>query len=318
MISGDRNWTISPPASLVALDPIPRFSFLVDSLKGNPMPLEERINSAESSLRHPGRALRAWRAELRIALPLGLALAKRSIQAKYRQTLFGYVWAVLPTIATALTFVFLSDAKLLNTGETKIPYPVYAFHGALFLQLFSMAVLSPIELVQESRAILSKLQFPREALLIAAFLLAVFDLAIKLCMLLIVMAAFGVWPDSGIWLFPLVVVITIVLGMAVGILLVPINLIFNDIRMAVMLSLSFMVLITPVGFVAPQQGLLAFLIQINPVTILVDAGRASLTALPLPEFAAWAGVGLAALIVILVAVPLYHLALPIVVERQSA
>lgn len=282
------------------------------------MPLEVRINSAESSLRHPDRALRAWRAELRLAVPLGLALAKRDIQAKYRQTLFGYIWAVLPTMATALTFIFLSDAKLLNTGETQIPYPVYAFYGALFWQLFSIAVLSPIELAHASKAILSKLQFPREALLIAAFLLVLFDLAIKLCMMLIVMAAFGVWPDTGVWLFPLIVLITIVLGMATGVLLIPFNLIFNDVRMAVVLVLSFMVLITPVGFVAPQEGVIAFLIELNPLSILVDAGRASLTSLPLPDISAWGGVGLIALLAIVVAVPLYHVALPIVVERQSA
>jgi lipopolysaccharide transport system permease protein len=282
------------------------------------MPLEERINSAESSLRYPGRAFRAWRGELRLAVPLGLALAKRDIQAKYRQTLLGYLWAVLPTVGTTLTFVFLNQAKLLNAGETQIPYPVYAFHGALFWQLFSIAVLTPIELVHASKAILSKLQFPREALLIAAFLLIIFDLGIKLCMLLIVIVAFGVWPDSGIWLFPLVVAITILLGMAVGVFLVPFHLIFNDVRLAVVLALSFMVLITPVGFVAPQQGLLASLIRINPLSILIDAGRASLASLPLPEVSAWGGVGVVALVVISIAVPLYHVALPIVVERQSS
>lgn len=282
------------------------------------MPLEERLNSSESVVRDPGPALRRWYRELRVAWPLGVVLAKRNIQSKYRQTLFGYVWALLPTVATALTFVLLSNAGLLNTGETDIPYPIYAFHGALMWQLFSISVVSPIEIVQSSKTILAKVQFPRDSLLVAASLLVLFDLAIKLCMLPVVMAMFGVWPDSGVVYFPLVALATILLGMAVGILLVPFNLIFNDVRMAVVLFVSFLVLVTPVGFVAPEKGGLAAMIRYNPLSVLVDAGRASLAGLPLPEVGAWGLVGAIAAVAALLAVALYHVALPIVIERQSS
>ncbi|MFZ2102911.1 MAG: hypothetical protein WAU86_20345 [Oricola sp.] len=280
--------------------------------------LEERLNSSESAMRHPGQALRRWYRELQMAWPLGIVLAKRNIQAKYRQTLLGYVWALLPTVATALTFVLLSNARLLNSGVTEISYPVYAFYGALMWQLFSISVVSPIELVQSSKTILAKVQFPRDSLLIAASLLVLFDLAIKLCMLPVVMAVFGVWPGSGILYFPLIALATILLGMAVGILLVPFNLIFNDVRMAVVLFISFLVLVTPVGFVAPEEGSLAALIRYNPLSVLVDAGRASLAGLTLPEFGAWGLVGAIATVATLLAVALYHVALPIVVERQSS
>jgi lipopolysaccharide transport system permease protein len=281
-------------------------------------PMEERINSAESVLRHPGPALRSWWREARMAVPLGYQLAKRDIQAKYRQTLLGYIWALLPAVATTLAFTFMRSTNLLNTGDTQIPYPLYAFLGAMFWQLFSNSLLQPMTVVQASKSILSKVQFPREALLVSAVLLVAIDFLINMSVLPVVFLAFGAWPGWDIFLLPAIVAATVVAGMAIGILLVPLNLIFQDTRMAVQMVLSFMILITPIGYVTPAEGWLRLLVTLNPMSALIEAGRASLTSLPMPAFASWGPTVGGSCVLLLVALAFYLVALPIVVERQSA
>ncbi|MGI9510172.1 MAG: ABC transporter permease [Geminicoccaceae bacterium] len=280
--------------------------------------MRERINSAESVLRDPGRLIRSWREDADLSWPLGWQLAKRNIQARYRQTLLGYVWAILPALGATLAFVLLRSANLLNTGEPEVPYPVYAFIGALFWQLFATAVSQPMEVVQSNKGLLTKVQFPRESLLIAAGLLILHDLLVKLAFLPVLYIAFGVFPDGDIVYLPLIVLVFLVFGGAIGILLSPLNMIFNDVGMLVKIVLSLMILVSPVGYVVPKEGWLKDVIAYNPLTPLLDAVRGALTTMPMPDVSAWATVGITGLMLMVIALLFYLIALPIVVERQSA
>lgn len=253
-----------------------------------------------------------------MSVPLGYQLAKRDMQARYRQTLLGYVWALLPTVATTLAFTFMRSANLLNTGDTQIPYPLYVLLGAMFWQLFTNALLQPMSIVQSSKSILTKMQFPREALLVTAVLLVLVDFLIKLTLLPVVFLVFGAWPSWDIFLMPVISAAIVVAGMAIGILLVPINLIFQDTKMAVQLILSFMILATPIGYVTPAEGWLRVLVTLNPMSGLIEAARASMTALPMPALASWGLTTGSSCILLFIALAFYLIALPIVVERQSA
>lgn len=280
--------------------------------------MRERINSAESALRHPARLLQAWREDAGFAWPLGWQLAKRDIQARYRQTALGYAWAILPALGATLVFALMRSANLLNTGDPGIPYPVYAFIGALFWQLFVTAVSQPMDMLHNNRALLSKVQFPRESLLIAAGLLILYDLMVKLAVLPILYLAFSTWPDSDIVYLPLIVLVFILFGGAIGILLAPCNLIFNDAGKMMKIVLSLLILASPVGYVTPKEGWLKNVIDYNPLTPLLEAVRGALTTLPMPEFLTWAPVGLFGFLLLMVALMFYLVALPIVIERQSA
>lgn len=280
--------------------------------------MRERINSAESVLRDPLRLIRSWREDADLSWPLGWQLAKRNIQARYRQTLLGYAWAILPALGATVAFVLMRSANLLNTGEPEIPYPVYAFIGALFWQLFATAVSQPMEVIQGNKALLTKVQFPRESLLIAAGLLILHDLLVKLAVLPILYITFGVWPDGDIVYLPLIILAFLIFGGAIGILLAPLNLIFNDVGMLVKIILSLMILVSPVGYVVPKEGWLKDVIVYNPLTPLLDAVRGALTTMPMPDFAAWATVGFLGFMLLVIALLFYLIALPIVVERQSA
>lgn len=279
--------------------------------------MEERYMSAQSVLRRPKAAFAEWRQHVRLAIPLGFELAKRDIKAQYRQTLLGYIWAILPALGTAIAFTMMKSANILQTGDTAIPYPVYVFIGTLFWQLFSTSVSKPVEVVHTNVRVLALMRFPRESLLIAAMLLVLFDTFIKLCLLPILFMSFGAWPDQDIIYLPFVLLAFILFGNAIGVLLSPLNLIFHDVRIVIPVIMAVLVLVSPVGYVVPESGWLKMVIDYNPLTNMLAAARGALSAMPMPALSSWALTGLISAVLLVFAVVFYLVSLPIVIERHS-
>ncbi len=280
--------------------------------------MEERFISEQSVLQRPKEAFREWKQSVHFTLPLGWQLAQRDMQARYRQTLLGYLWAVLPALGATAAFMLMKSSKILNVGETTIPYPVYVFVGSLFWQLFTTSLSRPIEVVQVNRNVMAKIQFPRLSLLVAALLLVLYDTLIKLCLLPLIFLAFGSWPDADIVYLPLVLLAFIFLGNAIGILLSPLNLIFHDVKIVIPIIMAVLVLLTPVGYVTPETGWLKTIVELNPLTSLIDAARGSLSSMPMPPLMSWGLTGLLSGIFMVVSVVVYLVSLPIIIERQSA
>ncbi|MBI3462558.1 MAG: ABC transporter permease, partial [Planctomycetes bacterium] len=64
----------------------------------------------------------------------------RDVASRYRQSLLGYVWAIVPPVATAVMFTVLSRTRVLAIGETAIAYPAYVLLGMVLWQFFAGGV----------------------------------------------------------------------------------------------------------------------------------------------------------------------------------
>ena len=49
----------------------------------------------------------------------------RDFSARYRQSVLGYVWAILPALVTTATFTWLNRTHVLPIAGTTLPYPVF-------------------------------------------------------------------------------------------------------------------------------------------------------------------------------------------------
>lgn len=65
--------------------------------------------------------------DLPVANALGYRLAMRNIKAKYRQSILGLFWAVLPPVATSVIWIFLNSAKIVKMQSPDLPYPFLFF-----------------------------------------------------------------------------------------------------------------------------------------------------------------------------------------------
>jgi lipopolysaccharide transport system permease protein len=64
-------------------------------------------------------------------------LILRDLSVRYRQSMLGYLWAVIPQIVTVGAFAMLNAWRVVPMGNTTIPYVIYAAWGISVWQLFA-------------------------------------------------------------------------------------------------------------------------------------------------------------------------------------
>jgi lipopolysaccharide transport system permease protein len=276
------------------------------------------VYSSASQLSDPSRLFAEMIRDVRVSRTLAWRLLVRNISSRYRHTFFGYVWAFLPPIMTAGVFVFLQNAGYFTVGQTQVPYAVFVLAGLILWQAFADAVHAPLRLVQQSHSMLTKVNFPRESLILAGVGEVLFASLIRLVLLILALFWFGVGVSwTAIW-FPFGVLALIGMGIALGLLITPVAILYHDVGQALPFVLYLWMFLTPVIYPAPATWPGSLLVLLNPVSpVLVTTREWLFLGSPhyLSGFFAISGLTLLAL---LAGWLLYRLALPILIERVSA
>lgn len=275
-----------------------------------------RVYTPDSSLASPARMLAEMLRDLFSGREMAWRLAVRDIQAQYRQTLLGVLWAFITPLATTITWVFLSSSGIVSVGATSLPYPVYVFTGTLLWSIFTEAMNLPMHQTTASRGMLAKLNFAREAILVAGLIKLAFNSAIKIGLMLAALLVVGVKPGWSLLLFPLGIASLMLVGTAVGLLMTPLGMLYSDVGRLVPLALGFLMYLTPAIFPMPKEGWVATLFQLNPLTPLIATSRDWLTGYPPDMLVYFAAVNVVAVGVLLVGWAAWRLAMPIIIERM--
>jgi lipopolysaccharide transport system permease protein len=127
------------------------------------------------------------------------------------------------------------------------------------------------------------------------------------------------YPPSIDWLYLIPSLLGLMLmGISIGLLLVPFGLLFNDISNIITLGLPFAMYLTPVVYPIAKGGILGKIQIINPVTPWLERIRSLFGGytfdLYTPLFI-WLCIGMVILLVGLIA---FRIALPIIVERSGS
>jgi lipopolysaccharide transport system permease protein len=276
------------------------------------------VYTPESKLRSSGTMAKEMWHDLKASRELAWRLMVRDISAQYRQSLFGIFWAFLPPIVTALIFIFLNSREIINIGETVIPYPVFAIFGTVLWQVFVYSFNAPLRVVTASKSMLTKINFPKEALILSCLGQTLFNLGIKLVILLFVFILFKVPLTWGVPFSLLSMLVLILLGITFGLFLTPIGLLYTDVSHGLIIMTTLWFFITPVVYPPPTSFPFSLLATLNPVSpILVgtrDLATQGLLYNPLSFFT----VTVLMLLFLVVTWIVYRLAMPILVERMSA
>jgi lipopolysaccharide transport system permease protein len=270
-------------------------------------------------MRHPGVLLQKMGRDLLAARELAWQLMKRDISAQYRQTFFGYAWAIIPPIVAAAGFTFASNSKVLNVGVTDLPYPAYVMFSMALWQTFTEAVMLPMQKMAQSKMLLAKINFPREALILSSVGQVFFNFAIKLILIVGLFVWFKMPITGSVILAPVALVHLVLLGTMFGTLLAPLSALYQDFVKGVPLLIGVWLFLTPVVFPVPSgEGIFGFFVQLNPVTPLLVTTRELATTGVLTNSAGFWWASGFSLISLLFAWLLYRLAMPYAIERMSS
>ena len=280
--------------------------------------LKVTVYTPKSSLSNPIIMAKALLSDVYSSRELAWRLAVRDISAQYRQAALGIVWAFILPLVNTFTWVFLSQSGVVTLTETAIPYPVYVFVGTMLWQILVDSINAPLAETTAAKTMLSKLNFPREALIVSGIYKTLFNALIKVVLVITAIAFFGIYPSFSLLLLPIGLISLILVGTAIGLLITPIGVLYTDIGKAIPLFMQFLMYITPVVFAMPSGGLAEIVFKANPFSYLILTIRGWITNTPVEFLDGFILVNILFFIMLLFVLLIYRLAMPILIERMSS
>jgi lipopolysaccharide transport system permease protein len=263
-----------------------------------------------------GLSWRVWREmahELVDSRELTWRLFLRDFSARYRQSLLGYTWAFVSTVVTVGTFTWLNRARVLPVADDlRIPYPVFLMVNLTVWQAFASGLTSATQSLVNAGSLITKINFPRESLVIAAVGQGVFEFAVRLVLLVIAFFAFKTVPHAAALALPLLVLPLFLWTLGLGFMSSLVNGVMRDAGHIVLFLLNFWMFLTPVVYPAPKDSLIT---AWNPITPFVVAAQDLVTTGRLSNPGAYAASSAVGLLVFLVGWRLFHVTGPRIAER---
>jgi lipopolysaccharide transport system permease protein len=226
-------------------------------------------------------------------------LMMRDIQVLYKQAALGAAWAVIqPMFAvTVFTIVFGNFAKMPSDG---IPYPIFAFAAVLPWTYFAEATRRAATGLVDDAELVKKVYFPRLIIPLAKVSAPLVDFAIAFCVLLVLMAFYGVMPSVKLLAVIPLIMIAGLLALAIGLWLGPVNVRFRDVKHTVPFLLQIGMYASPIVYPLSQvPAEWKHLYSLNPMVGVIEGFRWAVFDRGDPDFAAL-GIGLAVIVAMLV------------------
>jgi lipopolysaccharide transport system permease protein len=248
-------------------------------------------------------------------------MARRDIVSDWRESRLSLLWPLLFPLVYSGLFVFLRPA--VQGGEVSVDwsYAVFVLIGFSLWQLWFEGLRMQMEAVKANRSLLSRADLSPVSLFFAGYMLQLFQLSMRLVMVLLVTFFLVRVPSATACLaFVVVSALTILNGCVVGFCLQPFSTLIPDVARTLQ-SASLALLVSGGVFIVfppTTDPLLLHILAINPLASLIDAARAPIIGdTPLFLIAPWVWGGLTFL-GLAVQVSLSRKVLPVLLERVGS
>ena len=216
-------------------------------------------------------------------------------------------------------WIFLRNAGVFSMQGTVVDATVFILTGMILWQAFIEAFQMPLDALNKNKNMLSQLRFPREALLAVGLGEVLFNLAIRLLLLIPAFLWFNVTLHWTILLAPLAIIGLVLFAIALGLLIMPFGSLYQDVGRFISLALPFWMIITPIIYIPWSDYPGNLLNWVNPAAPLLIWSRDLLLVGPSSPHMMmgliFAGITLPLLLLGLV---VYRVSLPVLIERMQA
>lgn len=204
-------------------------------------------------------------------------LAWRDLLVRYKQTVFGVLWAVLRPLLTMAIFVVIFS-RLAGLPSDGVPYALLVLGGMLPWQFFATALSDSSSSLVSNANLITKIYFPRIILPASSVIVALVDFAITLGLMVVVMVWYRYLPPVRIVLLPVFVLLALVSALGPGLIATALNVKYRDFRFVIPFIVQFGLYVSPVGFkssvIEDKLGPMARLVYaLNPMVGVIDGFR---------------------------------------------
>ena len=221
----------------------------------------------------------------------------RNIKVRYAQSAVGVGWAVLQPVATMLVFTVIFG-RLVHVQSDGAPYAVFAFVALVPWTYFSNCLTEGADSMVSNADIISKIYFPRLILPFSILGARILDFFIAFFILILLLLGYGIVPNAGVLVLPLLLVI-MMLGVAgLSLFLTALAIQYRDIKYGMNFAVQLLMYAAPVVY--PTSMITErwqYLYALNPMVGVIEGFRAALISTrPMPWLIISIGGGVAVLL----------------------
>lgn len=279
---------------------------------------EETVYSPEPEISRPLRLLANVMKSFWDGRELAWRLFVRNLKGMYRQTALGLFWIFLPPLANTAIWVFLHAQRVLAFDFPEQIHPtLYILTGMILWQAFADALQMPLNSLLQNRSMISKLNFPREALLAEGLGELLFHTSVRMLLLVPALLYYGANWTAAAWFAPVAALLLVLFGTGLGLLIMPVGSLYQDVTRFLSVGLPFWMILTPIIYAPPTTFPGTLLNWLNPASPLLMCARDLLLLGQCGNPAAF-WYALAAIPVFVLGLVVFRLAMPALIERMTS
>jgi lipopolysaccharide transport system permease protein len=198
-------------------------------------------------------------------------LTWRDIRIKYKQSVMGFLWALLmPTLIVSAGLVVKVGLSRVSGRPVVMAQLATVTLKALPWAFFVGAIRFATTSLTSNVSLVTKVAFPRAVFPLAATLSALFDFGVASIVVVIALVVARVGVSVQLLWVPLLLVLLVAQTAGCALLLSAANLFFRDVKYIVEVIMTFAIFFTPVFYEASMFGRWGTLLMLNPVAPILE------------------------------------------------
>jgi ABC-2 type transport system permease protein len=198
-------------------------------------------------------------------------LTRKELKVKYKNSVLGFVWSLLNPLMYLVVFSLVFN---IISGTDVAYYGIFFLSGLLAWNLFSTSLSQGTSSITSNAQLVTKVWFPREALVLAAVAAAFVHFLLQSIVLLSALLVFRRMPDLAFTpVFLLALFLTVLLATALGIAMSAINVYLRDtqhlLEVALLAWFWLSAIAYPYSLVVEHLGDKQWVAALNPMLIVV-------------------------------------------------
>lgn len=211
-----------------------------------------------------------------------LMFVKRDFVSFYKQTILGPLWFFIQPIFTTLVFSFVFG-NLAQMGTDGLPQYLFYLSGITAWNYFSDCLTKTSTVFKDNANIFGKVYFPRLIMPLSIVVSNLVRFGVQLLLLVLMMLYFGIIKgydyhfSAAILFFPVLVLLMAFLGLGFGLIITAMTTKYKDLTFLVTFGVQLMMYGTTVIYPLSEAKIkfseMAWLIELNPMTGIIEAFR---------------------------------------------
>lgn len=197
----------------------------------------------------------------------------REFTIRYKQSVFGVLWAVIQPLSMMLLFTFIFS-YVLKLKMTEYPHVVFFYSGILPWTFFSSALNYSIPSLTNNYSLITKIYFPREILPLSGISVAIIDYLIATLVFAVLLFIYRIsisW--NALWLIPLFMLLML-FTTSVSLFLASLNVYYRDVKLATGFLIQLWFFASPVMYSIDQLDMkIKIILFLNPLTFIIENMR---------------------------------------------